>query len=272
MTSSPTIIRASSLSQYADCPRRWAGRHLAPELAMASVTVRRLDSSAGAVVGSGVHEGNAYLLTERMTTGELGNQSEAEDRSVEELRRRISEEGVIWDQTSPTLDVAKEQVVRMVRAYRRDVLQNLTPISVEERLESKIDKEGQFILSGQSDVLEGEILGDHKTGAARRPNAPQYGSYTLLRRAKGQPVNGIREFYGKRVSVKKPQPAVETHEYDPEAAERAAWMVLRRLVADIRAFREAGNIDVFIPNPSSALCSDRYCPLHGTNGCPFHKH
>ena len=75
------------------------------------------------------------------------------------------------------------------------------------------------------------------------------------------------------------QPPAETHLHDVTGAEVAAMAVLRRIDADIRAFRfgdpergvAPGEPWAFLANPMSKLCSDRWCPAWGTSWCREHR-
>lgn len=263
-----TYLRASSLSNYADCMLRGAARIIPKEIVAAGYEIRSLPGNIGAAVGSGTHAGTGYLLAEKMNTGSIGNSTEADQRALQELDERLAG-GVIWDATTGNINTAQQQIVRMVRTYRINTAPSINPIAVEERIDK--DFGDGFIVTGQADLLESEILHDTKTGVTRRANAPQYGCYSLLRRSDGHTINGILEDYIPRVGAKKEQPPPEQHSYDVASAERLAWMVLQRMKADITKFREAEDIWTFLPNPASQLCSDKYCPLHGTTTCKAWK-
>lgn len=259
-----TYVRASTLSSYADCPLRSAAKLIPKEMRAAGYEFRSLPGNIGAAVGSGTHAGAGYMLTEKMNTGELGNANEADQRALSELQGRMAD-GVIWDATTANLNTAQQQTLRMVRTYRLNVAPKIMPIAVEERMEAEF-AEG-FIATGQDDLLEGQLLHDTKTGTVRRANGAQYGCYTLLRRAKGQTIKGIVEDYVPRVSLKKEQPPPQQHTYPIAACEELAWAVLTRIKYDITRFRETQSIWAFLPNPGSQLCSDKYCPAHGTDVC-----
>jgi hypothetical protein len=260
-------VRASSLSGYPDCPRRWAARHIRGRLAMYGYTVRSLPNSVGAAIGSGTHAACGNDLQHKIDTGDLPAFSVSEALGMHELETRITEEGVMWDAVSPTLSDAQLQVRRLARTYRVQVAERIKPISVERRLKAR-HKTG-LILSGQQDVTVADpsTLRDIKTGKTRGSNYGQYGSYTLLLKSHGRPVERAIEDFIPRVAMSKPQPDILSVVYDVETCEQHADSVLRRLDRDIRAFDETGDPGVFVANPSSMLCSDRFCPAHGTDFC-----
>lgn len=274
-TSDRTIIRASTLSAYPDCPRRAATKIIRQEIIDAGFQLRSLSSSAGAVVGSGTHAGAGYMLIQKMNTGELGNATEAEQCALQELEDRIRNEGVIWDATTANLNTAQKQTIRQVKAYRFYTAPHVEPLAVEQRIEAEFAP--GFISSGQADLLAGDVIHDLKTGVQRRANAAQYGNYSLLHRTKrpefpeGGVVNGIVEDYVKRVALKHEQPAPEQHKYDVVAAENLAWATLNRIREDILRFRENGDPMAFMPNAMSQMCSDKYCPAFNTPFCIHHK-
>jgi hypothetical protein len=69
-----------------------------------------------------------------------------------------------------------------------------------------------------------------------------------------------------------------SYPHDIGAAEVAAVSVLRHIAADIKVFREGdaergilpGDPWAFQANPSSILCSAKFCPSHGSNFCVEH--
>ena len=159
----------------------------------------------------------------------------------------------------------------------------IEPEAIEERVEATLDDE--FTLRGHID-LRGTIIGesrlvgsgliDYKTGTVQRANAMQYGGYSLAAKANGITVNWAAELYTKRVGVTKPQPDPMLAPYSTGEAERGAWEVMQKIMADLRTFREsvaAGRPSpwAFMPNPNSMNCSEKYCPAWGTSFCKAHK-
>jgi hypothetical protein len=71
------------------------------------------------------------------------------------------------------------------------------------------------------------------------------------------------------VPIKNKQPDVLSVEYDLETCEQQTEATIARIDLDLKAFTESGDRDAFLANPSSTLCSDRFCPAAGTNFCPF---
>lgn len=265
----PLTVRASSLSGWFDCPRRWAGRHLGPVLRDMGYDVREIPSSIGAAVGSGSHAAIAHDLEHKMETGALAGWDEVEGRGEQELVDRIQAEGVAWDDTTPSLSDAQFTVRRIVRRYREDVGAVVKPVAVERRINAK-HRTG-IVLSGQQDVVVADpfTLRDVKTGRNRSANFAQYGAYTTLLRSHAMTVYRVIEDYIARVAVTKEQPPVRHVIYELEACEQQCDRTIVSIHDTFAQFDKRQSIDVFTPNPSSSLCSDKFCPLHSTDACPF---
>ncbi len=265
-----TVIRASSTSSYADCPRRGAARSFRDLVESFGFSLRSLPPHIGAVIGTATHVAVYSALAEKITTGALGNQTEAEQRALDSLTKD-TEHGVSWDEVTTTMNTAQRQVIKQARTYRSYVAEKIDPLLVEEALDAHA--ESGVVVSGHVDVYDrsGTLVGDLKTGKWQRWNAPQYGSYSMLLRSHGFPVQRIEEHYVKRVRVDDDQPRPEITSYDVGQSERASALVIKRIGRDLAEFRETGNPDAFLPNPMSVLCSDKFCSAHSTSFCSAWK-
>lgn len=276
-TVEPLVIRASSVSTYPDCPRRWAARHLWREVIAAGYELQKLPNGIGAAVGTAVHAAGALILTEKASTGRLPPITVGTDCAVESIRAGIRE-GVMWDQTTENLNTAEQQVARMTRAYATGIAPKVNPVLIETRLEARISDE--LMISGQKDVLarEPKFLRDTKTGK-RGNHKPQLGTYSLLAKTHGFEVEGIIEDFVERVPLSKPPPDPVSFVHDLVGAESAAWAVIRHIQADLKVWREGAPemgmepMDpwAFAANPNSRTCSAKYCPAHGTAFCREHQ-
>lgn len=273
------VIRPSSLTGFQDCPRRWSARHLSKELAAAGYDLRSdTVRSVGAHVGTGVHAAASFSMQEKMRTGALGTDTDAEELGIEAFRDRAGAEGVDWDDATPDVTTAEKQIRRMSRAWRRGDAATMMPLQVEERLEATVAP--GLVLSGQIDALAGDpdhVVRDLKTGTRRRGNAAQYGAYALIWRAHGHDPVGIVEDYLARVRLSKEQPPPEAHAIDLAAAQHEAFETIEAIGRAVDEFRRRvadpnGRPPemAFRANPASALCSARWCPAHGTNACRAH--
>lgn len=282
--STERIIRPSSLVDFLDCPRRWAARNLRKEVEAAGYDLaERRPSGAGALVGSGVHAGAAWTLEQMRGGGAAGAEATAIDAAVEGFRERAAEEGAEWDDTTPSANTAEKQIARMVRVYRRQIAPQLAPIEIEERMET-VPAPG-WVLSGQVDALAaalgaeaGQTLRDTKTGRVKRANGIQYGAYSLILEAHGfKPVH-LLEDYIPRVALSKEQPGATTTEFNAHDARMDAWQAIQGIMAATEEFAARAadpNGDdprgPFRPNPSSSLCSAKFCPARNTRWCRSHR-
>ena len=163
------------------------------------------------------------------------------------------------------MSVAQQQVIRQTRLYHDKVAPEIKPIAVEEYLKAEI--EDGFVLSGHVDVTEEFDLHDLKTGKNQRANQAQYGAYALLRRSHGGNANKLVEDYIRRVSVRSVQPDPEHVIYDGARAERQAMATVKKIITDVKLFRETKDPWSFVANPNSFLCGDKWCPAFGTKFC-----
>jgi len=274
-----TTIRVSSLAGYTDCPRRAAARIFWREIADAGFRLRKLPTSIGAVIGTAVHAGAAHVLGEKAVTGRLPYRTRAIETSREALADGVNSAEVQFDAPSgPTQNFrdAVDQTTRMSGVYHDTIAPTINPIVVEERFEADVG--GGIVLSGQPDLIcrEPSRIRDLKTGQRMPASfAPQLGGYSLLARTHGHAIESAAIDYVKRVSPSKPQPVPATTEAAIGHAETAATNIIRQIKADIRMFRSGdpglginpGDPWSFMANPSSTLCSAKWCPAWGTEFC-----
>lgn len=262
------MVRCSSLTEYPDCERRFASRHLQELIGGAGFAMREVAGQIGAKVGTAVHSGAAHMLRHKMKHGDTGNGADAIEQGIESLRDEMRN-GTVLDDTTPTIGDAEKQVSRMVKAYQMFIAPRIQPVAVELELTARVTK--TLRLTGHMDVAENEEIRDTKTGIHQRPNHPQYGGYSLLRRAHGSVVTKFHEDYVPRGAMAKPQREPKTTEYPVATSEQATKAVLNRIDLAVQVFTKTGNPWEFLPNPASMLCSDRFCPAFNTAFCLAHK-
>ena len=79
-----------------------------------------------------------------------------------------------------------------------------------------------------------------------------------LRRSHGGNANKLIEDYIRRVSVRSVQPDPEHVIYDGARAERQAMATVKKIITDVKLFRETKDPWSFVPaNPNSFLCGDQ---------------
>lgn len=264
-------VRASSLTEFSDCERRWASRHLAGMVADAGFHLRTTRQQIGALVGTAVHAGAAHLLRDKMKTRGAASRAVAADAAqagIEQLRADVML-GTSWDDATRTINEAETQTVRMVSAFDHFCAPKISPIAVEEKLEARFS--ATLRVSGTMDIAEDMGVDDNKTGVAQRPHHAQYGAYSLLRRSVGATVSRFREHWIPRQPVRQPQREPVTVEYPVESCEQATQAVLKRIDTQAQAFAKSGDAWQFLPNPASMLCGEKFCPAFGTAWCQVHR-
>lgn len=281
MTTEPTIIRCSALSGWSDCPRRSAARLFRREIEAAGYKLRRLGRGIGALIGSATHRGAEVALTEKAQSGKLPPASVPLDAAFELFHkdRRADGPAIEYDGVrgaTHNLNEAEHQLNGLVQMYHYRTAPELQPVIVEQRLDAEVAP--GVILSGTPDVVcfEPGTINDLKTGS-RLPGSftPQLGGYSLLCRSHGMAIELGRIDYLRRVSVRRPQPEPEVRKVQLDLAETAAANIVRSIAGDLHTFRQgdparripAGDPWAFSANPSSILCSAKYCPAFGTSFC-----
>lgn len=268
MTDDSILVRASSLTTWPDCERRFASKVMPDLVEAAGFTLRRVPNQIGAKVGTATHSGAAHMLRAKIATGELGKRDDAVQAGIESLRDEVAS-GTSWDDATPTMNDAEKQTARMVSVYHTVIAPQIKPVAVELELTARFSD--TLRLTGHMDVAEDEEIRDTKTGVIQRPNHPQYGAYSLLRRSVGKTVNRFTEDYVPRNSIKQPQKEPRMTVYPVASCEQSARAILNRVDVAVAAFKKSGNPWEFLPNPSSMLCADKFCPAFNTGWCRVHK-
>lgn len=262
------VIRPSSTNNWNDCQARTFAKAYPYLMISKGYELRALASHIGAVVGTSVHAGAEFMQRWRLKGLEAPKTSDAVNFAIARLEEEMGLNEVMWDDATPRINEAQQQIQRMLYVYRRDVADNLRVAALEERLEGEVAP--GVIVSGQADVitlLPGKLK-DIKTGKRRSYCLPQVGSYSALARAHGHQIETCEEDYIPRVPVTKEQPPVETIPMDRRLAESVALRTINSMAESIREFQETGDRHAFSRNPNSALCNERFCPLYGTKACP----
>lgn len=273
-------IRASSTTSYGDCQLRAAISMLGGLFQEHGFSLRRPNVTIGALVGSGVHGAAEVGLKESMAGRGLVAVSTMEDAGVDAFRARRAEEeadaeATLMDPVSRSIDEAESQVRKMSRQYRQDVVAKVHPIAVESRI--TVELRPGVEVSGQGDLLALDMVGGevatirdaktsrHKTSALK--HYTQIGTYSLLYRSHGMEPRAGQIDAIPRVAAAKPQPPVEEQPINLPAAERMAWATINDFAGKGESFAKDGDPSRFLLNPSSLLCSPRYCRAHGTPAC-----
>ncbi len=260
----PVRIRASSLWDLFDCPLRWESKH---------INGLNMPSSAPAAIGTAVHASTAVFDQARVQ-GDFVSTDDAAAAAVDAIKHPHDE--VRWGDTSPRK--AEEIALRCHTSYCNRIGSQRTYHAVEAALKPLvIDVDGvQIELTGTLDrirvVDEKAGVCDVKTGGASvdtsgnaktGKHGPQLGVYTLLGETTFTELDFELppEIIGLQ-TTKNPRVGLGVI---PEAREQLVG------TEDVPGFLDfaAGYLTsgLFPPNPSSQLCSERYCPAW--RGCPY---
>jgi hypothetical protein len=189
-------LSVSSINTFLKCPLRWRHRYID----------RLYEPPSGAMIlGSsvGAAEGHAYQL--QVDEEDRPSTEDVLDLFAEEFDDRAEREEVQWG--SESAGSIKDVGVLAVKAYERDIVPAVKPISVEREI--ILDFEGvDWKLKGFLDLEEedGAVVDlkvrKSKLGAADALSDPQPTSYLLGRRAEGNPAPEFR--YHTMVKAKVP--------------------------------------------------------------------
>lgn len=263
-------IRSSALPIWNDCPRRSAARLIRADIEASGIRLAAESRSIGAIIGTATHAAAAWTLGERMANGGMGSEGAATDIAIQSIRADVqqTETPVVWDDRTQNIKGAEQAVVRQVAQYRKDVAAKVEPVLVEYQMQADW---GPIRLTGKIDLVEAMAGGDRGLrdikGGRTRPNAAQYGSYSLLLKANGQEVSRIIEDGIPRVHGARPQPPVISRQIDRALAEVMAKEALAVIHGQLAAWKAKRLPTAFPANPNSALCSKKYCSAWGTAWC-----
>jgi hypothetical protein len=275
MTAPPTIIRCSALTGYPDCNRRGAARLFWREISSMGFRLRSTPRGIGAAIGSAVHKAAEIILKEKAETGHLPPSTVAADCAAETLDESIRE-GVEFDRVTANRVEGEVTAVGMARAYHRVVAPEIEPLQIEQRLEAEVMP--GLILSGTPDLVcrEPNRIRDLKTSTRMSGGHwPQLGAYSLIVRSNNIEIEEAAVDSIRRVAIGKVQPDPTSKPVAIAQAETAAARILAHIWDDLQTFRHgdaekhilAGDPWSFTANPSSILCSAKYCSAHGTEFC-----
>ena len=259
-----TILSPSAIPSYNNCARKQAAALFQKEIAEKGFSLRKLQNNIGAAVGTAIHAGVAHLLRAKRD-GQPGALKEGPDIALAELDNKLKEE-VFFDKTTPTRDQAVEQIKTQLSIYLKSYLPTARPKRIEETLTAVMTED--LVLQGTLDYQdEADIIHDSKFGA-RRPEAQgQLGAYSLLVRSHGDRVSGLQVDWIKRPGKKLIPSDPVIIKYDVSDSERLAESTIHRMQRDLTEFKNTGDPYVFAANPMTYLCSEKFCPAHGTDFC-----
>ncbi len=275
-----TIIRPSALATWNDCARRAAASLFHDELVSAGYTLRKLEPTIGAAVGTAVHSAAAHTMRARADTGHPATVEQATDAGIEAYREEVAD-GITFDETTDNHNTAQKQIGNMTKAWHGAFARQLAPVLIEHRMQA--DLGDGFTISGQPDVLakdERVTLRDLKTGKRFSEYSAQLGAYSMLARAHGWNYEKLVVDFVQRQPLTYTSHVVvpKSVEYDIRHSEQTAHEAIadikrshKRFQARLSGHSPGPPFQAFRANPLSMMCNPKFCPAYNTNFCRVHK-
>lgn len=271
MRGSTYTVRASSWGSLFDCAYKWHGEHI--------LGIRK-PAGLRAHLGTSIHASTAAYDASRLPGAEGAPLSvdEAADIFFDTLHN--PDRDVDYDQDDMRLSDAERIGLRLHSAYCLDIAPHYTYIGVETKLEPlDIDCGGGMVvrLTGSmdrarvADTPGGPLIADVKTGTAVikdgrvsiKGRSPQLGTYQLMYE-QGQHVRT----QGAQIIALQTTSTSATDVSDVFDARRV-MVGTEDAPGLIEIASQMFRSGLFPPNPSSHLCSERYCARWST--CPYHE-
>lgn len=272
--SETVYIRASGLSRLVDCPRRWVA-DTAPEVAEMHGAELNKEPSRGvaSIIGSAVHAGMAEFAK---TSSHSGSADASRKFFKNEDLTDIPSED--WPKDSPDSIKALKQVERLLDAAL-SATSDWWHGREERRFTSKLKAKvagRPLALTGRPDLItEDGVIADIKT-AGRVPSGghtahwAQVGAYDLLvRQAEKLDIKEGRVVTLPRHTLKRMQDPARVDHLDARLARKEAERAIGYGITILQEYAEKEELPP--ANPSSVLCSQKYCVAYATDFCPITK-
>lgn len=256
-------VRASSLPELFDCPARWEARHL---LKM------RLPTSGAAQLGTAVHAGAAVYDESRMANAGL-TIDDAAGAVVDSIWK--PEDEIVWGDDWPQPE-AEKTALALHKSYCQKIAPRQDYVAIESACDDLVISDIGITLTGTPDRIrqtdDGLGIADIKTSKTAvaadgtvnmKAHALQLEAYELLvANTIGKPMRAPAEIIGLNAAKTEKARRVATADIaspreillDGEDGEPGLLRVASRIV-------HSGD---FYGNPSSNLCSEKYCPRFRT--------
>jgi len=257
-------IRASSLAEMFDCPARWAAKN---------IERMRSPTSGRSYLGTSLHKG-AGMFDQAKLEGSPISVDDAAQVFVDAINN--PEEEVRW--TDVTRDEAIDRGVTLTVNYCRDIAPAETYEAVElkcEPLTIAMENGVKITLTGQADrvrvVGEDRGIADLKSGTrivnskgevSVDKHTAQLGTYELIEVL-------VKQTTGLEMLADAQVIALPTAG-DPTPRVATVRRPSRVLLGDdkrsglLHAASRMAEAETFYGNPSSMLCTEKYCPAYAT--------
>ncbi len=250
-------VRASSIAEFFNCPLRWAKKHLDSLFT---------PTTPPAIIGSAVHQSTAEFDRSRLDNNKARWLSA--DDTAEVLLQYLKDPGTEVDWTGSNIEKAATIALGVHTRYCHEVAPTHTYQLVEETMDNLAiawEELGiEIILTGTLDrsyIKDAKVgIADIKTGAVAcsqktGPHKAQLGAYELLASEKlGTIIEQPGELIQLQTSSNYKVAVQEVH--NARIALLGDDDNLGMLTHIARALKTGD----YFGNPSSWLCSEKYCP------------
>jgi hypothetical protein len=245
-------IRPSGVSSFYNCPLQWKLTHLD---GLKSIPNSR------AMIGTAVHKVAEITWKEAIESGAKDlNESKSTDIASETFKE-LDKEGMKYNGFD-TFESCQKEAIEGAKCFTREIApKEAIPKAVEKFY--SIDLQNGFEIAGSVDYVGVDMIADLKT--TRKKATPnnyllQQSIYAVLSGAKECKIQNI-------VLKKKPESHILPLEHNIKYTKK----IVNDLITRIKSYQESGNSLLFPANPTSCLCSDKYCSFFGTDKCEISK-
>lgn len=266
MPRTPVKIRASSLSELFDCPARWEAKY---------ILNLRLPRTPRAQLGTAIHKSTAAF--DQSTIDKAGiTIDEAAGAAVDAIHR--PDEEVCWDDEKPS-DIEKI-ALSLHSKYCTIIAPEQNYKAVEVQCDQLAISDLDIILTGTTDRIReiegGNGIVDIKSGCTAvkadgsvetKGHTYQIGVYELLaQHASGLEITEPGMIAGLQAGKTDKGQRVGTALID---GARSVLVGDNDSPGVLEAAAKMIHAGVFIGNPKSMMCGEKYCPVF--NNCKFRK-
>lgn len=237
-----SYLSPTQINMYLRCPAQYKFRYIDGII---------LPPKSALTKGKAVHAGQEYNYKQKIET-----QKDLKLDEVKEYTAAVFEEEAQKTEWEPdeVPGKVKDETISLASLYHQEIAPKVQPILVEQQVEVPLDT--GFSVMGYIDVLDSDgFIRDTKT-AARTPSegeaekSLQLTAYSLAHRElMGGPEKGVKLDY----LIQTKQPKVVTLEAKRTEAD------IQRFLSIVGRVADAIQKEVFYPNPSNFMCTEKSC-------------
>ena len=268
-------VRASMIPDSQDCMRRAASNQYTDLLSDAGYEFsgeKRI--GAYAPVGVGAHAAGEFILTSVIENGFIPSVNNSIQHAISVYETEFKKYDMVeFDDIIYSKDAGIDHVKRFARVYAADVAPRMRfpeGAKPKEHLELYLKNIYRgFEISGHVDVYTGRSICDTKTGKTVKSHQSQLGCYGLLlgeENFEGLVINHLP-----RVGLDKKYPGSKIIKYNKGFSLKEAFRGIDRIIDCVEKFKKDGRPESFPANPSSYICTKKYCKCYGTSFCEYRK-